>query len=69
MHNDEKHTVLITVKNIDCRLINVTETVLTKALLFGKCSFDAHTNTRSLDATMEYILTTKQFDESLFNSS
>ena len=68
MHNDEKHTLLVNMKNIDCRLINVTETVLIKTLLFGNCSFDAHTNTLSLDATTEYILTTKQFDESLFNS-
>ena len=68
MCNDERHTLLSTIKNIDCRLLDVTETVLIKTLLFGNCSVDAHTNTQILHATIEYILTTKNFDESLFHS-
>ena len=36
--------------------------------LFGNCSVDAHTNTQILNATTEYILTTKKFGESLFHS-
>ena len=68
MYNDERHTLLSTIKNIGYRLLDVTETVLIKALLFGNCSFDALTNTQILNATTEYILTTKTFDESLFHS-
>ena len=68
MYNDERYTLLSTIKNIDCRLLDVTETVLTKALLFGNCSVDAETNTQILNATIEYILSTKRFDESLFYS-
>ena len=55
-------------KNIDCRLLDVTEIVLIKTLLVGNFSVDAHTNTQILNATSEYILTTKRFDESLFQS-
>ena len=40
----------------------MTETVMIKAYLFANCSVDALTN-----ATIEYILTTKRFDESLFH--
>ena len=68
MYNDERHTLLSTIKNIDCKLLDVTETVLIKTLLFGNCSADAETNTHIPNATIEYILTTKRFDESLFYS-
>ena len=64
-YNDERHTFLSTIKNIDYRLLDVTETVLIKTLLFGNCSVDAHTNTHILNFTIEYILTTKRFDESV----
>ena len=68
MYYDERHTLLSITKNIDCRLLDVTETVFIKTLLFGNCSDDAQTNTQILNATIEYILTTKRFDESLFCS-
>ena len=55
----------MTIKNIDCRLLGVTETVLIKTLLFGNCSVDAHTNIQVLNATVEYILTAKKFGDSL----
>ena len=68
MYNNERHTLLSTIKNIDCRLLDVTETVLIKTLLFGNCFVDADTNTQIVNAPVEYILTTKRFDESLFHS-
>ena len=68
MYNDERHTLLSTVKNINCRLLDVTETALIKTLLFGNFSLDAQTNTHILNATIEYVLTTKRFDESMFYS-
>ena len=68
MYKDERYNLLGTIKNIDCRLLDVTETILIKTLLFGNCSVDAQTNILILNATTEYILTTKRFDESLFYS-
>ena len=65
MYNNERHTLLSTIKNINCKLLDVTETVLIKTLLFGNCSVDAHTHTHILNATTEYILTTKRFDKSV----
>ena len=56
------------VKNIDYRLLYVTETVLIKTLLFGNCPVDAHTNTETLNAISEDILTSKRFEEALFHS-
>ena len=68
MYNGERCTILSTIKNITCRLLDVSEIVLIKALLLGNCSVDAHTNTQILNATIEYTLTTKRFDESLSHS-
>ena len=65
MYKDERYNLLGTIKNIDCRLLDVTETILIKTLLFGNCSVDAQTNILILNATTEYILTTKRFDESV----
>ena len=45
MYNNERHTLLSTTKNIDCRLLDVTETILIKTFLFGNCFVDADTNT------------------------
>ena len=67
VYNDERHTLLSLIKNIDCRLLDVNETVLIKTFLFGNCSVDAHTNTQILNATIECILTIKRFDGSLFH--
>ena len=35
--------------------------------LIGNYSVDVHTNTQIANATIEYTLTTKRFDESLFH--
>ena len=63
MYIDESYTLVSTLKNINCRLLDLTETVLIKTLLFGNFSVDAQTNIQILNATIEYSLTTKRFDE------
>ena len=40
--------------------------MLTQTLLFGNLSFNLHNNLEILDATIDYILSTNRFDESLF---
>ena len=67
-YNDKRHTLQSTIKNIDCRLSDVTEIVLIKTFLFGNCSIDAHAYAQILNASIEYILTTQRFHESLFSS-
>ena len=62
IYNDEKHTFMSTIKDIDCRLLDVTDTALIKTLLFGNCFLDGYTNTQILNGTIEYIWTTKRFE-------
>ena len=62
----ERRTLLSTVENIDNNLLDLCEPVLIRTLLFGSNSFDADANTNVHSATIEYILSTKRFDEPLF---
>ena len=66
MYITERHTLLSTIKNIDNNLLHLCEPVLIRTLLFGSNSFDTDANTNVLNATIEYILSTKRFDEPLF---
>ena len=65
MYNDERRTILSIIKNIGYRLLDMTEIVLLKTILFVNCSVDAYNNTKILNVTIEYILTRKRFHESL----
>ena len=66
MYITERHTLLGTVKNIHNNLLRLCEPVLIRTLLFGNNSFDTNASTNVLNASIEYILSTKRFDEPLF---
>ena len=63
---NERYTLLSTLSSTDCNLLNNTDFVLTKTLLFGNFSFNSNKNLEILNATIDYILSTKRFDEALF---
>ena len=63
---NERHTLLSTIRKIDSTLLDLDESMLSKTLLFGSNALDISTNTRILNATIEYVLNTKRFDEPLF---
>ena len=62
----ERPTLLSTIENTDNNLLDVCEPVLIKTLLFGSNLFDSNANTNVLNATIEYVLSTKRFEEPLF---
>ena len=62
--HDKRHTLLSTLKNIDCKILESTNSYLT--LLFGCTSFDSETNTLVINAIIDYILSTERFEEPLF---
>ena len=64
MYITERHTLLSTIENIDNNLLDLFEPVLIKTLLFDSNSSNANTNV--LNATIEYFLSTKRFEEPLF---
>ena len=66
IHHDRRHTLLSTLNNIDCKILEPTNSYITQALLFGCASFDSEINTLVLSATIDYILSTERFEEPLF---
>ena len=54
---------------IDPRIFKFTLPYLKNTLLFGNPTFNETINTLILDATIEYILSTKIFEEPLFESN
>ena len=62
----ERRTLLSIIENNDNIFLDLCEPVLERTLLFGSSSFDTDANTNVLNATIEYITSTKRFDEPLF---
>ena len=58
----QRHTLLNTISQIDNKLLDSNESNLIQHLLFGDLSKDTETNTEILNATVNYVLTTKRFD-------
>ena len=59
--NDELYTLLSTLNDIDCTLLELTKSSLLQTLLYGNTLFDQEKNTSILNATIEYILSTERF--------
>ena len=66
IYNNYRFSLLCTIRNIDCKLLEMTDSSLTQTLLYGNPSFDIITNSLILNATMDFILSTKTFEETLF---
>ena len=60
MYMTERSTLLSTIENIDNNLLNLCEPVLIKTLLIGNANPNVH------NAAIEYVLSTKRFEEPHF---
>ena len=63
---NQRCTLFSAVNDIDSSLTNANDSILTHILLFGKACLDIPENTLILNATMNYIMSTNRFEESLF---
>ena len=61
-----RSSLLSTIRNIDCKLLEISDSSLTQTLLYGNPSFNVITNSLILNATIDFILSTKRFEEALF---
>ena len=62
LFTNERSTTFSTLRNLDSKLFDNTDSPLTNILFFGKESLNTNQNTAILNATMEFILSTKRFD-------
>ena len=62
---DKKITLLSTLNKINCKLIETNKSSLIETLLFGNSLFDLKKNSLILNASIDYILSTKRFEDAL----
>ena len=63
LYSQSKDTPLNTVSQTDDKLLDSNEFNLVQHLVFGDPSKDTETNTEIINATVNFVLTTKRFDE------
>ena len=66
IYSNDRSSLLSTIRNIDCKLLEITNSSLTQTLPYGNPFFDINTNSLILNATVDLILSTKRFEEALF---
>ena len=62
---DERKTFLSNIKSINHKFLEQNDSTLTQTLLFGDPASSVETNTLILNATIQYVLSTKRFEEAL----
>ena len=65
LYSNERRTLLNSLVNIDHTLLDNTDFSLTQILLFGNTTFNAIVNTKIINLTIDFVLSTKRFDEPL----
>ena len=60
-----RNTLLSEISEINSELITRNDLALIETLYFGDNSFGQYDNSRILDATIEFIITYKRFDDPL----
>ena len=60
-------TLLDKIKSINCGILEMSDAVATKILLFGNNTLSASSNTLILNSTVDYVIPTKIFDDSILN--
>ena len=57
-------TLLDKIKSINCGILELSDTVVTKILLFGNNTLSASSNTLILKSKIDYVKSAKWFDDS-----
>ena len=65
LNSNERRTLLNSLNNIDHKLLDNTDFLLTQILLFGNTTFNAIVNTKIITLTIDFVLSTRRFDEPL----
>ena len=63
---NERRTLLSIIRSLDSKLLDFANYDVTKTLLFGKTSQTSSNNFKIINASIDYILSSKRFDEPLF---
>ena len=64
-YKNERMTLLNKIKSINCTILEFSDAVVTKILLFGDNTLSDSSNTLILNSTIDYIISTKRLDDSI----
>ena len=64
-YTNERMTLLNKIESTDCRISEFSDAVVTKILLFGDNTLSDSSNTLILNSAIDYIISTKRFDDSI----
>ena len=59
-------TLLDKTKSINCEMLEMSDAVVIKILLFGDNTLSPSSNTLILNSTIDYVIDTKRLDDSIF---
>ena len=62
----ERNTLLNKITHINSNILNQADATITKTLLFGNSKYSSKINLQTLNASIDFILTSKRFDEPLY---
>ena len=65
LFTDERKTFLSNIKSINHKLLEQSDSTQAQTFLFGDLASSVETNALILNATMQYVLSTKRFEEAL----
>ena len=68
LNTNERLASLHVIQGIDNSILELTDSHIVEVLLYEKNFLDILSNTNILNATIDFLLETKRFDESLFQS-
>ena len=55
IYNNDRSSLLSTIRNSDCKLLEITDSSLTQTLLYGNPSFDIITNSSYITKLQEFL--------------
>ena len=64
-YTNERMTPPNKIKSINCSILEFSDAVVTKILLFGDNTLSDSCNTLILNSTIDYVISTKRFDDSI----
>ena len=64
-YTNKRMTVLNKIKSINCSILEFSDAVVTNVFLFGDNNLSDSSNTFILTSTIDYIISTKRFDDSI----
>ena len=67
-YSNERMVLLSKIRSINCSILEFSDVVVTKILLFGDNTLNDSCNTLILNSTIDYIISTKRFDNFILAS-